>query len=232
VERRIKYDALVNSWMERLIEGGTGLTLTVEGAPLHAFEARRISWEQGRTTIEVLERIQAAPFLLLRFGFLRLTEISLVDHRQNWRPQAPADIAWRRLSDRGRFLALQGWHEASAPRPAQSRPNRGDVLKVLSALLWFLDEVDWRLPRNKIGKQRRNDLAKLVAQVFPPLFVLISKKERDLGRLLSEIISKHREPLEPRLTKDQTKELRRQAGKADYEWLMSEMERTDPPLTP
>jgi hypothetical protein len=219
-------DAAVANWTECLIEAGTGLAITVEGGPLHAHEARRISWQQGQEIITALEGQHAGTLLLIRFGFLRLAEISLVEHRQKWRPQSAAGrIAWRRLSARGRLTALHRWHEheAGAPQPAQSRPNRSEAWSVLAALRYQLGvEAIPPIP------PRAQKLVELTDRVHPSLFLFESQKGRDRELLLSEGLSEYSDPLESALMKDERRERRLAAVEERHARLVAEMVKTLP----
>jgi len=221
----------IGSWTTRLIECGTGIAshLSGEGDPVRDWEARLASWQKAVPTIQKLEAdvAEGRPVPLLRFAFFRLVDLSLRDYRERWSiKNTLKDLTHGKLSPRSEYTLLQRPPSDRAGSHAQNRPNQDDILRVLSALVSFLD--DWRLPRNKIGK-RRKDLAHLVSYVFPPLFLLTSRKKRGRERLLSEIISKHRDPLEPGLTKELRKERRLQAGEADYEGLVASMQRIASP---
>ena len=212
----------VADWVQRLIEDGTGLRLPpdleVDPDPLRSFEARLASWRQAEPLITgvdsaVSEDDEPRVLTLPRFGYLRLVDLSVAGHRERW--TVKVTLKSKQWSPREDFLLLHGQIATREDEHAQHRPNRGDVVRVLSAL-------DWYLTAEAPGRSFHNVLAGLVASVYPPLFVLISRKDRAPQALVSEAISNWR--------KRQQGEDRQESAESDRDWLMKEMAATRPPV--
>jgi hypothetical protein len=186
-------DDPLQQWISRLIEAGTGIQLPSrrEDDPLPDFEARQVSWSVAAPHIaqfEDREGREDASLRLLRFGFFRLVDLSLIAYRQVWPMKGNYnDLSRGRLSPRREYRALHGGLDPrgqGTPHRSANRPSKLDVLTVLSVLAWDL--------KRETLQPHHDLLADLIHAVHPPLFIFKGKRGRPPSRLLTESLAQHR----------------------------------------
>jgi hypothetical protein len=187
--------------LERLIECGTGILILptdpLISDPLSASEARHVSWHAAEPYIQRLETIKDLETRerierdLLRFAVLHLADLALSASRTGRRMPVKLSttaqhVNAKTLSPDKAFTLLHHRARRGQQQRARKRgrPSYADVLSVLSGLSWHL-EVETEHAHLPL-------LVNLLRCVYPPLFLLHSRRHREAHRQLSEAIRKYR----------------------------------------